>query len=417
VVIGMANPGTEALEKILNPIAEGAQQIARTCTSIARRFTSGASYPGLSELIGAFYAAVAGGGASPVSPEHLISVAEIFERLVAQIDAAAQSQMRALPCRLQSDAPLVVVTGANGFLGRSIVRALPRVRGIGRGPKPDDLEIDEWVTADLARGIDPGAFKGADVVIHAAAETSGGFEAHQRNTVDATRQLLHALRDAGVSRLVLVSSLSVLRPPRTPWERQDENTPRPRNPRQFGAYAWGKTVQEELVEREAGALGITTRIIRPGALIERHGSSLPGLMGRRLFGNWYLGLGRPQLPIAVCDVDRCGNAMAWAAEHFDAAAPVVNLFDPTLSTRADVLARMRADGWSGRMCWVPISALALALTSARTMLSLARGRWPERLAAWSVLKPRRYETRLAAAALGVATEARTVPQAKVAVQV
>jgi hypothetical protein len=51
------------------------------------------------------------------------------------------------------------------------------------------------------------------------------------------------------------------------------------------------------------------------------------------------------------------------------------------------------------------------------MLSLARGRWPERLAAWSVLRPRRYDTRLAAAALGVATQARTVPHANVAVQV
>ena len=41
VVIGMANPGTEALEKILNPIAEGAQQMAHTCASLARRFRSG----------------------------------------------------------------------------------------------------------------------------------------------------------------------------------------------------------------------------------------------------------------------------------------------------------------------------------------------------------------------------------------
>ena len=417
VLIGMANPGTEALEKILNPIAEGAQQIARTCTSLARRFTTGASYPGLAELIDAFYGAVADGGVSPLSTDHLITVSEIFERLVTQIDAAALAQMPALPSRSHGEGPIVVVTGANGFLGRAIVRALPRVRGVGRGPKPDDLEIDEWVTADLARGLDPSALTGASVVIHAAAETAGGYDAHQRNTVDATRQLLHALRDAGVSRLVLVSSLSVLRPPRTPWERQDENTPRPRNPRQFGAYTWGKTVQEEMVEREAAAMGIETRVIRPGALIERHGSSLPGLMGRRLFGHWYLGLGRPQLPLAVCDVDRCGEAIAWCAEHFEQAAPVVNLLDPTIATRADLLTRMRAGGWSGQMFWVPISALALALTSARTMLSFMRGRWPERLAAWSVLRPRRYDTRAAAAALGVVPEARTVPQTKVAVQV
>ena len=417
VVIGIANPGTEALEKILNPIAEGAQQIARTCSSLVRRFTSGASYPGLSELIGAFYRAVAANGASPVSPAHLIGVSEIFEGLVAQINAAALSHMPVLQSRSHRDGRPIVVTGANGFLGRAIVDALPRVRGIGRGARPDDLAVDEWVTADLGHGIPADALAGADVVVHAAAETAGGYEAHQRNTLDGTRHLLHAMRDAGVSRLVLVSSLSVLRPPRTPWERQDERTPRPRNPRPLGAYAWGKTLQEEIVEREAAALGITTRIIRPGALIERHGSSLPGLMGRRLFGSWHLGLGRARLPIAVCDVDRCGKAIAWCAEHFEEAEPVVNLFDPTIATRGDLLARMRSTGWSGRMVWVPISALALGLTSARAMLSFARGRWPERLAAWSVLRPRRYDTRLAAAALGVATQARTVPRANVAVQV
>ena len=417
VVVGAANPGTEALEKILNPIVEGSQQIARTCSSLARRFTSGASYPGLAELIGDFYAAAAGNGAAPVSPEHLVRVSEIFERLVAQIDTAVLSQTRALPSKSPADGPRVVVTGANGFLGRAIVRALPRVRGLGRGPRPDDLEVDEWVTADLGRGLDPNVLAGADVVVHAAAETAGGYEAHQRNTIDGTRHLLHAMRDAGVSKLVLVSSLSVIRPPRTPWEQQDERTPRPGNPRMFGAYTWGKTMQEEMVEREAASLGIATRTIRPGALIDRHGASLPGLMGRRLFSGWYLGLGRPRLPIAVCDVDRCGEAIAWCAGHFDDAAPLVNLFDPTVATRGDLLARMRAGGWSGRMVWVPISMLALALTGARAMLSLAHGRRPERLAAWSVLRPRRYDPTLAARTLGVATPARAVPHANVAVQV
>ena len=416
VVIGAANPGTEALEKILNPLVEAAQQAERTSSSLGRRNTSRVSYHGLSELIGEYYPAAAGDAVSPVAAEHLIRVSEIFEALVAQIHAAALAQAPATRPRPASGAAPVVVTGANGFLGRAIVRALPNVRGIGRGPRPDDLEVDAWVTADLGRGVDAGVLAGADVVIHAAAETAGGYEAHQRNTIDATRHLLHAMRDAGVSRLVLVSSLSVIRPPRTPWERQDERTPRPGNPRLFGAYAWGKTMQEEMVEQQAAALGITTRIIRPGALIDRHGSSLPGLMGRRLFGGWHLGLGRPRLPIAVCDVERCGEAIAWCAEHFEDAEPLVNLLDPTIATRGDLLTRMRAGGWSGRMIWVPISMLALGATTARALLSLARGQWPARLAAWSVLRPRRYDTRLATAALGVATRARTVPRANIAVQ-
>ena len=102
----------------------------------------------------------------------------------------------------------------------------------------------------------------------------------------------------------------MLRPPRTPWERQNEHTPRPDNPIRFGPYISGKSLQEALVEREAPALGIAVRIIRPGALVDAGNPSLPGLMGRHLFGRWHLGLGRSRLPIAVCDVGRCAEAIA-----------------------------------------------------------------------------------------------------------
>ena len=247
------------------------------------------------------------------------------------------------------------------------------------------------IAADLSKPLPPEALAGAHVVIHAAAETAGGFDAHQRNTIEATRHLLHAMQASGVTRLVLVSSLSVLRTPRTPWERQDEATPRPADARPLGPYIWGKSLQEELVEKEAPPLGISTRIIRPGALIDAHDPTLPGLMGRRLFGRWHLGLGRPAVPIAVCDLDRCAAAIAWCATHFDEAPPVVNLFDPTIPTRGALAARLRERGWDGRMVWVPISSIALALTAVRACLSIARGRWPERLAAWSILRPRRYD--------------------------
>lgn len=395
IVVGAGNPGTEALEKILNPIAEGAQLMAGTGLSLARRLRAQTSYAGLPELIGTFYRAAATGGVSPVSPDHLLCVAGIFEDLVARIDAAALAQSPAPRPQRDQAGPLTVVTGASGCLGSAIARALPRVRGIGRGAKPDDAEVQDWVTADLSRGLSADALAGADVVVHAAAETSGGYDAHQRNTIDGTRHLLLAMRQAGVKRLVLVSSLSVLRPPRTPWERQDERTPRPRDPRPFGAYTWGKCLQEELVEREAVSFGIATRIIRPGALMDWRDAVLPGLMGRRLFGRWHLGLGRPQLPIAVCGVEHCAEAIAWCAAHFDEAPAVVNLLDPSIATRGDLAARLRTRGWPGRMLWVPISFIALGLTTARTLLSLSRGRWPDRLAAWSVLRPRHYDRRLA----------------------
>ena len=401
IVVGAANPGTEALEKALNPIVEGLQLISRTAHSVGRRVYAGLDYPGLAELIDAFYGAIVRGTESPVSPAHLLRVSGVFEALVARIDDASceAAVERPAPAPQTSSAPLVVVTGARGFLGAEIARALARVRGIGRGANPDDPHVHEWVVADLSRGVSSAALAGAGVVVHAAAETSGDFAAHQRNTIDATRHLLRAMHDAGVPRLVLVSSLSVLRPPRTPWERQDERTPRPDDPVRFGPYVWGKSLQEALVEREAPALGIDVRIIRPGALVDPGDPSLPGVMGRHLFGRWHLGLGRSRLPIAVCDVTRCAEAIAWSATHFDAAPPLVNLFDPGVTTRGAFVERLRDRGWTGRIVWVPISTISLAIVTARALRSVLSGRWPQRLAAWSILRPRRYDGRLAAKVL------------------
>jgi predicted dehydrogenase/nucleoside-diphosphate-sugar epimerase len=399
LVVGAGNPGTEALEKVLNPIVEGTQLVFRTARSVARRVMSGVSYPGLAELIAAFYGAIERGAPSPVTPRHLLQVSALFEALGRTVEEAAAIDARPKAVSVPARRPLAVVTGARGFLGAEIARALHRVRGIGRAANTDDPHVDEWVVTDLSRGVSPGALAGADVVVHAAAETAGGFAAHQRNTIDATRHLLHAMHQARVSRLVLVSSLSVLRPPRTPWERQNEQTPRPDDPIRFGPYVWGKSLQEHLVEREAPSLGIEVRIIRPGALVDADDPSLPGIMGRALFGRWHLGLGRASLPIAVCDVRRCADAIAWCATHFDEAPRIVNLFEPEITTRGDFLRRLRENGWTGRVFWVPISAISCAVVAARAAQDVLRGRMPVRLAAWSVLKPRRYDSHLAAQVL------------------
>jgi predicted dehydrogenase/nucleoside-diphosphate-sugar epimerase len=410
MVVGAGNSGTEALEKIANPVIEAGQLVTRTGASLYRRLRRGA-YPGLAELIEAFYGAVANGDASPVSPEHLTRVTELFESLVDRIHEAVRRSQSVRPTVPQFDATrTIVVTGARGFLGSAISRALAPVKGISRTPDIDNPHVREWIAADLSSGLPAGSLAGAEVVVHAAAETAGGYDAHQRNSIDATRQLLHAMHAEGVSKLVLVSSLSVIRPPRAPWERQDEQTPRPANPRSLGAYTWGKSLQEELVVREAGALGIATRILRPGALIDFENPELPGLMGRRLVGRWHLGLGHSGLPIAVCDVKECADAIAWCATHFDEAPPVVNLFDPALTTRRLVIERLTSHGWRGWFVWVPISVLAAGVSAARLALSLAEGRLPERCATWSILRPRRYDARLAAAMLAAARRASPAPQ-------
>jgi nucleoside-diphosphate-sugar epimerase len=341
-----------------------------------------------------------------------VRVTGLLETFVTEVERAVNAVGRtAVLGTTARPAPVTVVTGANGFLGSRIVRSLESVRGIGRSSAaPDDGPAGmPWVAADLSRSVPVAALAGAEVVIHAAAETAGDFDAHQRNTIDATRHLLQAMHASGVSRLVLVSSLSVVRPPRSLWECQDESTPRPADAARLGPYTWGKTSQEALVEREAAALGIATRIVRPGALVDAARPEVPGLLGRRVFGRWHLGLGRPSLPIAACDVDRCARAIAWCATHFDDAPPIVNLFEPSTATRGALAAWMRARGWNGRIVWVPISVIAAGMSAARGAHALAHGRRPSRLAVWSILRARRFDPHVSAALLAASDGLRCHP--------
>jgi predicted dehydrogenase/nucleoside-diphosphate-sugar epimerase len=402
IVLGAGNEGTSPVEKIINPLIESGQLAWRSTTSLIRRLTGGVNYPGLVELLRAFYAAAAAKrDRSPIPADHLRHVTAVYEQLAASVRSAVtpvSTRLITKPAPTVASAPLAVLTGASGFFGRVISRELTRrgfrVRGIGRSEQPSDPNVHEWVRADLANEVPPDVLAGATVVVHAAAETAGGFDAHERNTVGATRQLLRGMAAAGVRRLVHISSISVLRPPRPFWERQAEQTPLAEQAERLGPYTWGKCEAERLVTEAAAHGEIEARIIRPAALIDWADVQMPGLLGRRLFGHWHLGLGRSSLPFAICDVSTAAAAVAWCADRFSDAPPVVNLIDPTIRTRGDLLERFRAQGWRGRMVWTPIGLLAGGVMAAGFVLGLARRERAPSLKVWSILRPRRYDAAL-----------------------
>ena len=417
ILLGAGNEGTSPLEKIANPFVEATQLGWGNTTSLVRRVTGGANYPGLVRLLGDFYAAVASSDRSPVGIDHLRRVTAVYEQLAVNVRGAVRAPAVVTAHKTISvvrSRPVAVLTGASGFFGRSISRELVRrgfhVRGIGRSEKPNDPHVHDWVRADLANPIGPDVLAGATIVVHAAAETAGGFDAHERNTIGATRELLRAMTAAGIRRLVHISSISVLRPPRPFWERQTEQTPVADAAERLGPYTWGKCGAERLVAAAHAADEIEARIIRPAALIDWTRLELPGLLGRRLYGRWHLGLGRPGLPFAVCDVSTAAATVAWCAYHFLEAPQVLNLIDPVISTRQQLLEGFRAHGWRGRMVWTPISLLSGAAMAARFLAARARGERSQPLAVWSILRPRRYDAGAASRIIAAAREPTTVPE-------
>jgi len=116
----------------------------------------------------------------------------------------------------------VLLTGATGFVGSHVARALVgagyRVR-CGVRATSDLRAIDglpvELVTLDLGRagGVRTEALRDAEMVVHAAGITRTRREGdYQAVNADATRGLAAAAAAAGVRRFVLISSLAARGP-------------------------------------------------------------------------------------------------------------------------------------------------------------------------------------------------------------
>ena len=107
----------------------------------------------------------------------------------------------------------VLVTGATGFVGPAIVRALVdaghTVRVLEREPgRSASLPNQEAAVGDVT---DPASLRraaeGQDVVVHLVALLAGRPEEFQRVMEQGTRDLVAAAENAGARRFVLMSAL------------------------------------------------------------------------------------------------------------------------------------------------------------------------------------------------------------------
>src|SRR3954451_15615283 len=216
----------------------------------------------------------------------------------------------------------VVVTGATGNVGTSVVGALggdPRVGeivGLARRMPSWQAPKVRWEQVDITVDALEPVFDGADAVIHLAwlIQPSRGGSLLQRVNVDGSRRVFDAAVRAGVGALVHASSIGVYSP--GPKDRPvDESWPRRGVESLF--YARHKVACEDMLDELEGRLRIVR--LRPGLIFKREA----GPEIRRLFAGPFVPASAlpllPKLPLPDRLVAQCvhsrdvGNAYRLAA--------------------------------------------------------------------------------------------------------
>lgn len=266
----------------------------------------------------------------------------------------------------------LLVTGANGFLGNYVVtEALRRGHTVRALVRPaTDVTKFEWsansrveiVRADLRnREQLAEALRDVDGVVHLAAAKSGDFATQYESTFVATENLLSAMTEAGVKRLVAVSSFSVYDfTAASPSVALDETSTVERDALKRDAYARVKLLQESLVREYAGRHGINLVVLRPGMIWGRE-HLLNAWIGMPVGGRIWLRTGASaRVPLTY--VENCAEAVILAAESNSPQGQILNVVDDDLPTQRQ-FARLVLSRISPRRFLIPIPYLLLRLAA------------------------------------------------------
>lgn len=246
----------------------------------------------------------------------------------------------------------LLITGASGFLGKYVTAAALRkghqVRAVVR-PASDSSVIPwakhpnvEFARFDLRRraGIAE-SLVDIDAVIHLAAAKAGDFYTQFGGTVLATENLLMAMVEKDVKRLIAISTFSVYDYINIESEETlDESSPLVKDTASRDEYAQTKLLQEQLVRDFESKQGGLITVLRPGVIYGKD-NLWTARLGASLGERWWLRIGaQSQLPLSY--VENCADAIVMATEQEGAIGQTINIFDDNPPIQREYAKQLKA---------------------------------------------------------------------------
>ena len=257
----------------------------------------------------------------------------------------------------------ILVTGANGFVGRAVCAGLLGAGHVVRKAlRSGTAAADAVMVGEIDERTDwAAALAGAEVVVHLAARvhvmrdvSADPLAEFRRVNVAGTERLARAAVASGVRRLVYVSSIKVngehTEPGRTFAE---SDLPAPQDP-----YGVSKFEAEEALRRVARETGLEVVIVRPPLVYG------PGVKGNFIQMLSILRKGLP-LPLAsaanlrsLVYVENLADALIACATHPAAAGQTYLVSDGEDISTPDLLRTLAAAaGWRARLFPFPTGVL------------------------------------------------------------
>jgi len=296
-------------------------------------------YQGMKVLIHRYYDSIQGKGDIPVTRQQALLVIEVMDEIWRQLRPEPLQFAPIIPPRgsyTVTQKEKVLVTGGTGFLGRKLIEGLTAagypVRVLARklsnieALKKKGVEIffgDVAEKKSLAQ-----AFGGVDIVIHAAAGTSGRQKDCETGTIQGTRNILELCEENRVKKLVYISSCSVygVADYRTDQVVTEESSLE-RFPSRRGEYSASKQQAESFVISAMEKSSFPIVILRPGTIYGPGGDLFTPMMGFSLFNKAFIVIGNGKFELPLVYIDNLVAAIIRAVQRGEGDNQIFNIVD------------------------------------------------------------------------------------------